>query len=245
MISDCEVLKEKFFLARSAIRAILEVATTQSAEKKLQESAKKALDALAAEFPKETPVGNRGVFIPPHGGYRELEAFKNAEYVYDATVVFCEKHIDRFSRTKDQMVQAARSGRQNIAEGSAASGTSKETELKLVNVARASLEELLLDYEDFLRQRNLPVWNKDHPEAMIVRKLAYAQNKSYKTYKPHVENHNPEISANAILCLIHQTCYLLNQLITQLETSFLSEGGLRERMTRARLDARNKARRQL
>jgi len=93
--------------------------------------------------------------IPPHGGYRELKSYQNAEIVYDATVRFCDRFVDRRSRTHDQMVQAARSDKQNIAEGSMASGTSKKTELKLVNVARASLEELLLDYEDFLRQRKL------------------------------------------------------------------------------------------
>src|SRR5437899_1695352 len=120
--------------------------------------------------------------IPPHGGYRDLKSFQHAELVYDATVKFCDRFIDRRSRTHDQMVQAARSGRQNIAEGSQASGTSKKTELKLVGVARASLEELLLDYEDFLRQRTLPQWPKEHPTAQIVRKLAYAQNRSYSTY---------------------------------------------------------------
>jgi len=98
--------------------------------------------------------------IPPHGGYRKLKSFQSAELVYDATVKFCDRFIDKRSRTHDQMVQAARSGRQNIAEGSQASGTSKKTELKLVGVARASLEELLLDYEDFLRQRGLALWGK-------------------------------------------------------------------------------------
>src|SRR3989304_4705249 len=119
--------------------------------------------------------------IPPHGGYRQLKSYQNAEIVYDATVKFCDRFVDRRSRTHDQMVQAARSGKQNIAEGSMASGTSKKTELKLVGVARASLEELLLDFEDFLRQRGLAVWGKDHATAQIVRKLAYASNRSYTT----------------------------------------------------------------
>lgn len=101
--------------------------------------------------------------IPKHGGYRKLKSFQVAQLVYDVTVRFCERYVDRFSRTRDQMVQAARSGVQNIAEGSQASGTSKKTELKLTNVARASLEELRLDYEDFLRQRGLPQWPPDHP----------------------------------------------------------------------------------
>src|SRR2546423_15460465 len=109
--------------------------------------------------------------IPSHGGYRELKSFQHAELVYDATVKFCDRFIDRRSRTHDQMVQAARSGRQNIAEGSQASGTSKKNELKLVGVARASLEEPLLDYEDFLRQRGLLLWGKNHPTAQVVRRL--------------------------------------------------------------------------
>src|SRR5216684_1484338 len=111
--------------------------------------------------------------IPAHGGYRELKSFQQAELVYDLTVKFCDRFVDKRSRTHDQMVQAARSGRQNIAEGSQASGTSKKFELKLVGVARASLEELLLDYEDFLRQRGLALWGKDHPTARVVRRLAY------------------------------------------------------------------------
>jgi four helix bundle protein len=121
--------------------------------------------------------------IGPHGGYRNLKSYQNAEIVYDATVAFCNRFVDRRSRTNDQMVQAARSGKQNIAEGSMASGTSRKTELKLVSVARASLEELLLDYQDFLRQNGLPLWEKDHPKATEVRKLVYKTNRSYATYK--------------------------------------------------------------
>ncbi|MBM4457457.1 MAG: four helix bundle protein [Chloroflexi bacterium] len=108
--------------------------------------------------------------IPKHGGYRRLRSFQTAQLVYDGTVIFCDRFIDKHSRTHDQMIQAARSGVQNIAEGSMASGTSKKTELKLTNVARASLEELLLDYEDFLRQRGLPLWAKDSPQALSVRR---------------------------------------------------------------------------
>jgi len=108
-------------------------------------------------------MGDQGPLIPKHGGYRKLKSFQMAQLVYDVTVRFCERYIDRRSRTHDQMVQAARSGVQNIAEGSQASGTSKKMELKLTNVARASLEELRLDYEDFLRQRGLPLWAPDHP----------------------------------------------------------------------------------
>lgn len=241
MISDRSELEKVFRQARRAIREMVLLQKYETGNE-LHEAASKALAALRLEFPS-APVGNRGVFLPPHGGYRDLEAFKSSELVYDATVWFCDHFIDRFSRTKDQMVQAARSGRQNIAEGSAASGTSKETELKLVNVARASLEELLLDYEDFLRQKKLPLWGKDHERAKRIRKLAYASNKSYETYRPYVESADPEVSANSILCLIHQTCYLLNQLIQQLETAFLKEGGLRERMFKARQEARENQRR--
>jgi four helix bundle suffix protein len=160
--------------------------------------------------------------------------------VYDATVKFCDRLIDRRSRTHDQMVQAARSGRQNIAEGSQASGTSKKMELKLVGVARASLEELLLDYEDFLRQRGMTLWPKDHPTAQIVRRLAYAENRSYSTYKPYVEESPPEVAANTLVCLIHQTNYLLDQQLRQLEQAFLKKGGFTERLYKARSQARRK-----
>ena len=176
--------------------------------------------------------------IAPHGGYRELRSYQNAEIVYDATVKFCDKFIDRRSRTHDQMVQAARSGKQNIAEGSMASATSKKTELKLVGVARASLEELLLDYHDFLRQRQLPVWEKNHPTAQAVRKLAYSENRSYTTYRSYFEEASPEIAANTLICLIHQTNYLLDQLLRQLEQQFLKEGGFTEKLYRARSQAR-------
>ena len=124
---------------------------------------------------KNRPHTAKSNLIPSHGGYRELRSFQHSELVYDATVKFCDRFIDKRSRTHDQMVQAARSGRQNIAEGSQASATSKKTELKLVGVARASLEELLLDYEDFLRHRRLTLWDKNHPTAHVVRRLAYAK----------------------------------------------------------------------
>jgi four helix bundle suffix protein len=176
--------------------------------------------------------------IPPQGGYRELKSYQNAEIVYDATVVFCDRFVDRRSRTHDQMVQAARSGKQNIAEGSMASGTSKKTELKLVNVARASLEELLLDYEDFLRQRKLSLWGKDHPTAQAVRKLVYRTNRTYETYRPYIEEAQPEIAGNTLICLINQTNYLLDQQLRQLEQQFLEEGGFTEKLYRTRLQAR-------
>lgn len=180
--------------------------------------------------------------IPAHGGYRELRSYQMAELVYDATARFCDRFIDRRSRTHDQMVQAARSGKQNIAEGSMASGTSRKMELKLVGVARASLEELLLDYEDFLRQRGLALWGREHPEAQTIRKLAYAPDRSYKTYEPYVERGSPEVAANTLICLTHQANYLPDQQLRQLEKQFLDEGGFTERLYRVRKTRRRETR---
>ncbi|MBW2441018.1 MAG: four helix bundle protein [Deltaproteobacteria bacterium] len=177
-------------------------------------------------------------FIDSHGGFHNLKSYQMAEIVFDATVAFCDRWISRRSRTHDQMVQAARSGRQNIAEGSVASGTSKKIELKLVGIARASLEELLLDYQDFLRQRDLPLWEKDHPEAQKVRKLAYASDRSYRTYKTYIESSAAEVAANALICLIHQSNYLLDRQLRQLEKRFLDQGGFTEKLYKARQHAR-------
>ena len=180
--------------------------------------------------------------IPPHGGYRDLKSYQMAEIVYDATAAFCDRFIDRRSRTHDQMVQAARSGKQNIAEGSMASGTSKKTELKLIGVARASLEELLLDFEDYLRQHGFQVWGKDEAKAKEVRALARVSNRSYSTYRTYFENEEPETAANAAICLIHQANYLLDQQLRDLEQEFLEEGGFTERLYRARSQARDRKR---
>jgi four helix bundle suffix protein len=182
--------------------------------------------------PKPEPL------IPPHGGYRDLKSYQMAEIVFDATAVFCDRFIDRRSRTHDQMVQAARSGKQNIAEGSMASGTSKKFELKLIGVARASLEELLVDYQDYLRQRGLPLWGKEHPEAQAVRKLAWAPNRAYTTYKTYFEKAEAEVAANTAICLLHQTNYLLDQQLRALEKEFLKEGGFTERLYRVRSQVR-------
>jgi four helix bundle suffix protein len=176
--------------------------------------------------------------IPPHGGYRALKSYQMAEIVFDATMAFCDRFIDRRSRTVDQMVQAARSGKQNIAEGSVASATSRKTELKLVGVARASLEELLLDFQDFLRQRELPLWAKEHPQAREVRALAYRSDRSYSSYKTYCEKADAETAANTAICLIHQANYLLDQQLRKLEKQFLEEGGFTERLYRARSQAR-------
>ena len=181
-------------------------------------------------------------FIPPHGGYEELLSFQKARIVYDGTAHFCERFLSKRDRTVDQMVQAARSGKQNILEGSKASGTSKEAEIKLVNVARASLEELLEDYRDFLRVRKEPLWEKNSREALFVRRLGARKNTSYESYKTYIETRPAPIVANILICLIHQTNYLLDQQLRELEQAFLKQGGLRERMTRARLSARSRSR---
>lgn len=179
-------------------------------------------------------------FIPAHGGYRNLLSYQKAEIVYDATVRFCQRFFDKRDRTVDQMVQAARSGKQNIIEGSLASGTSKQIEIKLTNVARASLEELLADYRDFLRLRGIGEWSKDHPYAARLRQLNRTPNASYDTFKKGLEHPDPAIAANVIIGLIKVATYLLDRQIAHLEKAFLKEGGLRERMTRARLEVRGR-----
>jgi four helix bundle suffix protein len=181
-------------------------------------------------------------FIPPHGGYKKLLSYQRAEIVYDATVYFCDHFVDRRSRTRDQMIQAARSGKQNIAEGSMAAATSKEMELKLTSVARASLEELLVDYRDFLRAHGLQEWPVEHPYVSRLRELIRTPGASYETFRRGTENSNPEISANVIIGLIRVTSLLLDRQIRKLEEAFVKEGGLRERMTRARLEERKKGR---
>lgn len=176
--------------------------------------------------------------LPAHGNYRDLLSFQKAEVIFDLTHQFCARFLKRGDRTIDQMVQAARSGKQNIVEGSKASGTSKEMEIKLTNVARASLEELLADYQDHLRVRGLRVWPKDSREALFVRRLGAKSHTTYETYRTYVETRPPEVVANIALCLIHQANYLLDQQIRGLELEFIKQGGLRERMTRARLQSR-------
>ena len=179
-------------------------------------------------------------FIPSHGGYQKLLSYQRAEVVYDATVKFCADLLDRRDRTVDQMVQAARSGKQNIVEASMASGTSKETEIKLTNVARASLEEILTDFRDFLRTRGLSEWHKDDACVRRLQTLIRAPNTGYETFRKAVENPDPAIRANAIIGLIKVTNYLLDQQLRRLEKDFLEQGGLREAMTRARLEQRSK-----
>ena len=176
--------------------------------------------------------------LPAYGNYRELRSFQKAEIVYDLTYRFCERFLRQGDRTADQMVQAARSGKQNIVEGSRASGTSKEMKLKLTNVARASLEELLTDYEDFLRVRGAEIWDKESKEARFVRGLGGTAGAKFETFREFVETRPGEIVANITLCLINQANFLLDQQIRRLEEDFLKEGGLHERMTRARIESR-------
>jgi four helix bundle suffix protein len=195
--------------------------------------------------------------LRPSGGYRRLRDFQVVTLIYDATVRFCERFVDARSRTVDQMVQAARSGRQNIAEGSRAAATSSQTELRLINVARASLDELLLDYEDFLRQRHLPLWPKDAPEALAVRRVGRERRPPtdptapsdpsdathWALYAPWLEHSDPGVVANALICLIHQANYLLDQQISTLERQFISRGGYSEQLAAARLAEREHSRR--
>lgn len=183
-----------------------------------------------------------GRLIPPHGGYRKLRSFQTAQLVYDATVIFCGRFVEKRSRTHDQMVQAARSGVQNIAEGSMASATSKKTELKLTGVARASLEELLLDYEDFLRQRGLRIWEKNSPEALGVRRLYQSDgsDRSEASDPYRISSASPEVAANTLICLINQASFLLGRQLQKLEKEFLEKGGFTERLYRERQKERRK-----
>ncbi|MDD5677657.1 MAG: four helix bundle suffix domain-containing protein [Kiritimatiellae bacterium] len=166
-------------------------------------------------------------------------SFQKAEVVYDITFRFAHKFLAKSDRTIDQMIQSARSGKKNILEGSKAALTSKETEIKLTNVARASLEELLDDYKDYLRARDLAIWDKDSKGAQYVRKLGRKTPQTFEDYREFVGTRPPEVVANIAIGLIHQTNYLINQQLHRLEQDFLKEGGMRERMARARLQARN------
>jgi len=182
---------------------------------------------------------NREGFIPKHGGYRNLITYQKAEIIYDGTINFTRRFFKKFDRTIDQMVQAARSGKQNIVEASMASATSKEMEIKLTNVARASLEELKIDFQDYLRSNKFEIWGKDHRYTERFREINRTPNATYETYRKAIEHEQPEICANSMICLINIVSYLLSQQIKSLEIAFLNEGGLRERMTKARIDKRN------
>jgi restriction system protein len=207
--------------------------------------------------PSNAPARQPPRRLRPSGGYRQLRSFQTATILYDATVKFCARFVDPRSRTTDQMVQAARSGRQNIAEGSRAAATSSQTELRLVNVARASLDELLLDYEDFLRQRRLPAWDKNSPDAKAVRQLGFpspsdspdlsdpsdqGDRARWARYAPWLEHAEPAVVANATICLIHQTNFLLDQQIAAMERGFIRDGGYSETLAAARIAERERSR---
>jgi four helix bundle suffix protein len=211
-------------------------------------------EAMRSDRSGRSDLSDKRKRLRPSGGYRSTASFQTATLIYDATYFFCEKFLDPRSRLADQMVQAARSGRQNIAEGSRASATSSQTELRLLNVARASLEELLLDFEDFLRHRRLEQWAPDSSEARAVREVPqrFARDRAdqsnltdltdrerWALYAPWLENDDPATRANAIICLIHQANYLLDQQITALEKQFIEEGGYSERLAAARLAFRS------
>jgi four helix bundle suffix protein len=192
--------------------------------------------------------------IPKYGGYRKLRSFQASQLVYDGTAIFCDRFIEKRFRTYDQMIQAARSGVQNVAEGSMASATSKKTEIKLTGVARASLEELKLDFEDFLRQRGLRQWAKDSPEALAVRRKYLAlsdksdksdksdqsdkSDKSDKSDPYGIATASPEVAANTMICLINQASYLLGRQLEALERRFIEEGGFTEKLYQARVEQR-------
>jgi four helix bundle suffix protein len=180
--------------------------------------------------------------LPPCGDYRALLSYQKSQVIYEITYRFCQRFLKKGDRTVDQMIQAARSGKQNIVEGSKAATTSKETEIKLTNVARASLEELLEDYRDFLRVRDLFIWDKDSTEARYVRKLSAQPTLSFGSFREFTETRPAEVVANIAICLINQANYLLDRQLKGLEKSFLQNGGLRERMTKARLKARDEQR---
>jgi len=189
----------------------------------------------------------------PHGGYEHLRSYKVAEAVYDATVVFCDRFIDKRSRTHDQMVQAARSGVRNISEGSGAAATSRKSEMKLTNVARASLnDELLKDYKSFLMQRGLRVWHKDSPESLAMReRLKHDTASDLPPAQPgkvrltglaglsnFVGKTDPELAANAMLCAVNQAAYLLKRQLESQSREFLEKGGFTENLHAARVAKR-------
>ncbi len=212
---------------------------------------------LSDRSDKSDGKGKSPGLIPVHGGYRNLKSFQVAEILYDGTVIFCDRYVDKRSRTHDQMVQAGRSGRQNIAEGSIASATSKKTELKLTNVAKGSQEELLLDLEDYLRHHGLRQWDKNDPEALAVRtkyrqfpKEWFLQSDLSDKSDPSdprerldpygIANATPEVAANTLICLANQGIYLLKKQIEKLERDFVEKGGFTEKLYRVRSEHRKK-----
>ncbi|MBR6178366.1 MAG: four helix bundle suffix domain-containing protein [Bacteroidales bacterium] len=177
-------------------------------------------------------------FLPQHGNYRNLRVYKVTEIIYDITYYFAQKYLSKGDRTVDQMVQAARSGKQNIAEGNQAAATSSETEIKLTNVAKASLEELLIDYEDYLRVRKLEQWNKLHPRFETMRQYARSE-QIMKDYAKYIVRMTDEEIANLCITLIHQAIFMLFKLLEHMQERFVKEGGIKEIMYKARTEYRN------
>lgn len=177
-------------------------------------------------------------FLPQHGHYRHLRVYQVTEMIYDITFYFTQHYLKKGDRTIDQMVQAARSGKQNIAEGNQAAATSSETEIKLTNVAKASLEELLDDYEDYLRVRQLPQWGNLHPRYEKMRQYARSE-QIKKDYATAVQKMNDEEIVNLCITLIHQAMYMLHKLLITMQERFVTEGGIKERMFQARVNYRN------
>ena len=177
-------------------------------------------------------------FLPQHGHYRNLRVYQVTEIIYDITYHFTQHYLEKGDRTIDQMIQAARSGKQNISEGNQAAATSSETEIKLTNVAKASLEELLNDYEDYLRVRNLPQWDARHPRYEKMRQYARSR-QIQQDYAATIQRMNAEELANLCITLIHQATYMLHKLLATMQTRFVTEGGIKERMYQTRLNYRN------
>ena len=186
------------------------------------------------QSPQTSPV----TFLPKHGHYRNLRVYQVTEMVYDITYYFTQHYLSKGDRTVDQMVQAARSGKQNIAEGNQAAATSSETEIKLTNVAKASLEELLDDYEDYLRVRNMQQWGPLHPRYEKMRQYARSE-EIKKEYAATIQRMNDEEIANLCITLIHQAIYMLHKLLVTMQTRFVKEGGIKERMYQSRINYRN------
>ena len=178
-------------------------------------------------------------FLKNKGGYRNLRVYRLSEIIYDLSMIFAKQYIRAGSRTRDQIERAARSGKQNIAEGSVASTTSSETEIKLTNVAKASLEELLLDYEDYLRQNNLPQWDKNHPRTIRLREYLKSGDFLNAPTK-YALAMSAEDFCNLCITLINQATYMLRRLLVSQQDQFLQHGGIREQMYAARTQSRTR-----
>ena len=214
--------------------AVQVVSPMELAEKVVEQAER----VIKAHMPNTPDKPNRQ--IVKSGSYENLLTYHKAQIIYDATVLFCQRFLHKGDRTIDQMIQAARSGKQNIIEGAKASGVSTETELRLTGVTRASLEELLEDYKDYLRTHDLPLWSKNDKAALAIRRLGRRKDESYETYRDYFEKQSDGTFANIMICLIYQCNYLLDRQIQSQERDFMKNGGIRERMHKARLAERNK-----